>query len=67
MSPGAMLAMKSTGRFHRALVEELEHGVLRVGPHPTPSDRRGRPVHRLLVRRHPLTVRFHLELLEIAR
>ena len=36
---------------HRALVEQLEHGMLRVGAGSAPGDRRGRMVDRLAVRR----------------
>ena len=51
----------------RALVEQLEHRVLRVGAGPAPGHRRGRVIDRLAVDGHRLAVRFHLELLEIER
>jgi hypothetical protein len=49
----------------RALVEQLEHGMLRVGADAAPGDRRGGAADRRAVERHALAVRFHLQLLEI--
>ena len=49
----------------RALVEQLEHRVLRIGAHPAPGDRRGRAIDRLHVGSDALAVRFHFELLEV--
>ena len=49
----------------RALVEQLEHRMLRIGAHPAPGDRRGRTVDRLHVGSDALAVALHLELLEV--
>ena len=49
----------------RALVEQLEHRVLRVRADPAPGDRRGGAADGLASDRHALAVRLHLKLLEI--
>src|SRR3546814_18175076 len=52
-------------RQGRALMEELEHRVLRVGADAAPGDRGAGAIQRRTVQRHPLAVRFHFELLKI--
>ena len=47
------------------LMQQLEHRVLRVGPHPAPGDRRRRHGERLARQIDPLAVRLHFELLEV--
>ena len=51
----------------RALVEQLEHRVLRVGADSAPGDRGSGIIHGLAFGSDALAVRFHLELLKIAR
>ena len=55
------------GHDARALMQQLEHRMLRIRPHAAPGDRGALPPQRRAVRRHRFTVRFHFELLEIAR
>ena len=49
----------------RALVEQLEHRMLRIGADAAPGDGGGRAADRLAVDGHALAVRLHLQLLEI--
>src|SRR5207249_6869966 len=51
----------------RALVQQLEEGVLAIVAGLTPDDRRGLPLDRLAIERHGLAVALHLELLQVGR
>ena len=50
---------------HRTLVKQLKDGVLRVGAGSAPGHRSRRVSHRFVLGGHRLTVRFHLQLLEV--
>ncbi|OBQ31838.1 MAG: hypothetical protein AN485_23065 [Anabaena sp. MDT14b] len=50
-----------------ALVHELHEGVLSVGARLAPDHRAGAARHGRARQRHPLAVRFHVELLQIGR
>src|SRR3546814_7300114 len=64
-----MIGLARDDKFDRsqvgALMEKLEHRMLRVGADAAPGDRRGLLRQRLAGEGHRLAVRFHFELLEI--
>src|SRR3546814_19679018 len=64
-----MIGLARDDKFDRsqvgALMEKLEHRLLRVGADAAPGDRRGLLSQRLAGAGNRLAVRFHLELLEV--